>query len=153
MRRQSNYRKGAGTETPATETDPLLEASAPSYLRSTQGSSTRSRRASRSPHLSRDPMSNHSQEPADVDFDSYQIVTDPSNRSNDTSAGSSKGSGHYTPGSRSVHSVRKKPSPGKDGGSGKDISPLIEVPEHVYSVRKGALSVLKPLSKTWVRNC
>ena len=152
MRRQSSYKKGGATDTPARETDPLLEASAPSYLRSTQGNSTRSRRrTSRSPHLSGDPM-DQSQEPADGDFDSYQIVTDPANRSNDTSVGSSKGSNHYTPGSRSVHSVKRQESPTGSGSSDKDHPQLVEVPEHIYAVRKGALSVLKPLIKTWVRN-
>lgn len=141
MRRQSNNRKG-GTETPAKETDPLLEASAPSYLRSTQGSSTRSRK-SRSPH-----SMNHS-EPADGDYDPYHIVRDSNahNPWNDTSAG---GSSHYTPGSRSVHSVKQSPVEG--GGSDKDNGPLLQIPDHVYAVRKGALSVLKPLTKTWVRN-
>lgn len=151
MRRQPSSKKG-GSDTPAKETDPLLEASAPSYLQSTQGSSTRSRRrTSRSPHLSRDPM-DQSQEPVDGDFDSYQIVTDPSNRSNDTTTGgSSQGSQHYTPGSRSVHSVKRQQSPTESGSSDIDHPPLLEVPEHIYAVRKGALSVLKPLTKTWVR--
>lgn len=153
MRRQNNnYKKGgAGSETPAKETDPLLEA--PSYLRSTQGSSTRSRRTnSRSPH----PMNHSTTQEPNGEFDSYQSVTDypnqwPHNNSNDTSVGSSKGSGHYTPGSRSVHSVKKQQSPSDGEGSDRDQGPLLEVPEHIYAVRKGALSVLKPLTKTWVR--
>lgn len=150
MRRQPNHNKGGGTERPARETDPLLEASAPSYLRSTQGNSTRSRRTnSRSPH----PM-NQSSQSQDGDFDSYQIVADPSNRSNDATS-SSKSSTHYTPGSRSLHSAKKQQSPTESGGGSsddKDNPPLLEVPEHVYAVRTGALSVLKPLTKTWVRN-
>jgi hypothetical protein len=30
-------------------------------------------------------------------------------------------------------------------------SPLLEIPEEIYAVRKAALQVLKPLNKTWVR--
>jgi hypothetical protein len=32
-------------------------------------------------------------------------------------------------------------------------SPLLEIPEEIYAVRKAALQVLKPLNKTWVRCC
>jgi hypothetical protein len=31
-------------------------------------------------------------------------------------------------------------------------SPILEIPEEVYQVRKSALQVLKPLTKTWVRS-
>lgn len=32
--------------------------------------------------------------------------------------------------------------------------PLLEIPEEIYAVRKAALQVLKPLTKTWVSdNC
>jgi hypothetical protein len=31
-----------------------------------------------------------------------------------------------------------------------DHPPLLEIPEEVYGVRKAALQVLKPLTKTWV---
>jgi hypothetical protein len=30
-------------------------------------------------------------------------------------------------------------------------SPILEIPEEIYQVRKAALQVLKPLTKTWVR--
>jgi hypothetical protein len=30
--------------------------------------------------------------------------------------------------------------------------PLLEIPEETYAVRKAALEVLKPLTKTWVSN-
>jgi hypothetical protein len=32
-----------------------------------------------------------------------------------------------------------------------DAPPLLEIPEEIYAVRKAALQVLKPLTKTWVR--
>jgi hypothetical protein len=32
-------------------------------------------------------------------------------------------------------------------------SPVLEIPEEIYQVRKSALQVLKPLTKTWVRRC
>jgi hypothetical protein len=35
-------------------------------------------------------------------------------------------------------------------GSGSQ-PPLLEIPEEIYAVRKAALKVLKPLTKTWVR--
>jgi hypothetical protein len=34
-------------------------------------------------------------------------------------------------------------------GSG-ELPPLLEIPEEIYAVRKAALQVLKPLTKTWV---
>ena len=34
---------------------------------------------------------------------------------------------------------------------GDDHPPLLEIPEEIYGVRKAALQVLKPLTKTWVR--
>jgi hypothetical protein len=36
------------------------------------------------------------------------------------------------------------------GNSAPDHPPLLEIPEEVYGVRKAALQVLKPLTKTWV---
>jgi hypothetical protein len=35
-------------------------------------------------------------------------------------------------------------------GSGGEQPPLMEIPEEIYAVRKAALQVLKPLTKTWV---
>ena len=79
------------------------------------------------------------------DFDSYQIVTDPANRSNNTSSASDL----YTPGSRSVHSAKQQQQSPIDGANSDPL--VVEVPERIYAVRKGALSVLKPLTNTWVR--
>jgi len=36
--------------------------------------------------------------------------------------------------------------------SGSEQPPLLEIPEEIYAVRKAALQVLKPLTKTWVRS-
>jgi hypothetical protein len=153
-------RGGNSSDAPATETDPLLEASAPAYLQSTQGGSIRARRSSRSPTLNphfgpgqqRDQM-NYPLDPdssKDIDLhDAYQIVQDPSNRSQASSVGegSSKGSSsRYVPGNRSPHSARRQ----NQNEESTDHPPLLEIPEHIYAVRKGALSVLKPLTNTWV---
>jgi hypothetical protein len=35
-------------------------------------------------------------------------------------------------------------------GSSGELPPLLEIPEEIYAVRKAALQVLKPLTKTWV---
>jgi len=64
------------------------------------------------------------------------------------SASSSGGQQHYEPPSY------RPPSP--DGGrslgdtSGSQPQPLLEIPEEIYAVRKAALKVLKPLTKTWI---
>ena len=36
------------------------------------------------------------------------------------------------------------------GSGSQDQPPLLEIPEEIYAVRKAALKVLKPLTKTWV---
>jgi len=36
---------------------------------------------------------------------------------------------------------------------GSQQPPLLEIPEEVYAVRKAALKVLKPLTRTWVSDC
>lgn len=56
--------------------------------------------------------------------------------------------------SRSLHSLRRSYLIGKTGreptGSGFEHPPLLEIPEEIYAVRKAALQVLKPLTRTWV---
>jgi hypothetical protein len=153
-------RGGNSSDAPATETDPLLEASAPAYLHSTQGASIRARRSSRSPtlnpHFGSGQQRDQMNYPLDADskdidlHDAYQIVQDPSNRSQSSSVGegSSKGSSsRYVPGNRSAHSLRRQNPQNEEG---IDHPPLLEIPEQIYAVRKGALSVLKPLTNTWV---
>ena len=60
---------------------------------------------------------------------------------------------------RSLHSLRRsylvekaaRDATGVAAGSA-DSPPLLEIPEEIYAVRKAALQVLKPLTRTWVRN-
>ena len=59
---------------------------------------------------------------------------------------------------RSLHSLRRsylvekaaRDATGVAAGS-TDSPPLLEIPEEIYAVRKAALQVLKPLTRTWVR--
>jgi hypothetical protein len=54
-------------------------------------------------------------------------------------------------GSRSVHSMRRSVRREEAGGEGTgNASPLLEIPEEIYRVRRAALQVLKPLTRTWV---
>jgi hypothetical protein len=59
-------------------------------------------------------------------------------------------------GSRSVHSLRRSHLLGREeigAGAGEgsgNASPLLEIPEEIYRVRRAALQVLKPLTRTWV---
>ena len=59
---------------------------------------------------------------------------------------------------RSLHSLRRshllsgREAGVSSGGEGSgNSSPLLEIPEEVYRVRRAALQVLKPLTRTWVR--
>jgi hypothetical protein len=147
--------------TPARETDPLLESSAQSYLH--QSGSIRVRRSSRSPSLQSNQHfgSNQRQreqmnsplnaEPTNDELqNAYEIAPEPS-RSGSVSMGdaSSKGSStRYVSGSRSIHSLRSQKNSGDNNND--DHPPLLEIPEQIYGVRKAALQVLKPLTKTWV---
>lgn len=56
---------------------------------------------------------------------------------------------------RSLHSLRRsyvveKAARDATESGGSDLPPLIEIPEEIYAVRKAALQVLKPLTRTWV---
>lgn len=60
-------------------------------------------------------------------------------------------------GSRSLHSLRRSHQlSGREGIGGsaregsENSSPLLEIPEEIYRVRRAALQVLKPLTRTWV---
>ena len=68
----------------------------------------------------------------------------------------SASSQQHSTGSRSLISLRRQYRAEKKareaiGGVGGDHPPLLEIPEEIYAVRKAALRVLKPLTKTWVR--
>jgi hypothetical protein len=77
-----------------------------------------------------------------------------------STAGGGEG-GSHAPSSnsnRSLHSLRRSHllsgreagvSSGREGSG--NSSPLLEIPEEVYRVRRAALQVLKPLTRTWVR--
>jgi len=58
---------------------------------------------------------------------------------------------------RSLHSLRRSYLVEKaareaaiGGGGSMDHPPLLEIPEEIYGVRKAALQVLKPLTRTWL---
>ena len=96
--------------------------------------------------------SNNNDEPTS----SYtQLKDDASRTGNASVGGNSVGSfQNSTGGSRSVHSLRRShilSGGGENGGGGQgNSSPLLEIPEEIYRVRKAALQVLKPLTRTWV---
>ena len=64
------------------------------------------------------------------------------------STGSQSGTTSTT--SRSVHHQVRRHYVTQGSG---EHPPLLEIPEEIYIVRKSALSVLKPLTKTWVSPC
>jgi hypothetical protein len=60
---------------------------------------------------------------------------------------------------RSLHSLRRSyliEKAARDAtvvaAGSTDSPPLLEIPEEIYAVRKAALRVLKPLTRTWVRS-
>jgi hypothetical protein len=167
-----NSRGGDSTASTATETDPLLQASAPSFFNSRRrnnntdahSGSIRSRRSSRSPTVSVNQHFGQQQQeqmntplaPDTPDRDLRQtyhdISQDDASRSGNMSLDdSSRVSNQNSTGSRSVPSLRRqyKEIKEREGGNG-DHPPLLEIPEEIYGVRKAALQVLKPLTKTWV---
>ena len=114
------------------------------------------------PLLSRTPFANirsrrasGSRSPSDMNHGSYDETTAEIQQSynilRDNKDGSAGGDGSFSVsssqsgGSRSVHQLRRHYI-ARAGGE----SPLLEIPEEIYSVRKSALQVLKPLTRTWV---
>lgn len=170
-RAQSTWNEGGDTiaVTAATETDPLLQASAPSFFAAvrasqtvTRGSSIRSRKSSRSP-TGVQFGSSAGQEQAQMNTASgvdptrldlgepYNLNPDDDASSGGDSSRQSIGSNHTT---RSLISLRRKARAEKllrnHNANSNDHPPLLEIPEEVYAVRKSALQVMKPLTKTWV---
>jgi len=91
-----------------------------------------------------------------------QIQEDGSRSGNMSLGGNSAGSYQNSTGggSRSLHSLRRshllsgREETGASGGEGSGNSaPLLEIPEEIYRVRRAALQVLKPLTRTWVSVC
>ena len=165
----SLWNKGGNTSaTTATETDPLLQASAPSFFSArrkshtdTRGNSIRSRKSSRSPTVLQfgsaigqdqgqmDTASGGNPTRLDIG-ESYNLNLDDEASSGGDSSRQSIGSNHTT---RSLISLRRKARAEKllrNHASNNDHPPLLEIPEEVYAVRKSALQVMKPLTKTWV---
>jgi hypothetical protein len=166
--------KGDSKATTANETDPLLPASAPSYLDSrrtdrtdTPGGSIRSRR--RSPTVSlnqhfgsaeyqQQGQMNTALAPAsDAQQQPYEYMKDEPSRSGNASLSGtsrvSQGSAPQSSGIGSTPLMRRQFQEQRQGddGSSSEHPPLLEIPEEIYGVRKAALQVLKPLTKTWVR--
>ena len=159
-----NNKGGAETST-AKESDPLLPqqqqtSSVPSYSRTVVGSSNiRSRHTSgsRSPTITqhfgaaeRDMNTTYATDSQDQQeiHQSYNALQDDESPSGNYSLGegSHSASSSHSMGSRSVHQLRRSYVA---RGSGEH-PPLLEIPEEIYGVRKSALSVLKPLTRTWV---
>jgi hypothetical protein len=85
---------------------------------------------------------------------SYTQLNEDNSRSGNRSLGGNSAGSYQNSGSRSVHSLRRSlgreetgASAGEGSGNG---SPLLEIPEEIYRVRRAALQVLKPLVRTWV---
>jgi hypothetical protein len=168
--------RGSGGE--AQETDPLISSSnrrgasstsstASSYIQTS--SNLRERRKSPVPTLL-PSMNSQSTTLHAEPSSSYTRIQDDSNnpqpsRSENMSVGGNSAGGTSYQNSnasssnannRSLHSIRRsyvveKAARDATGSGGSDLPPLVEIPEEIYAVRKAALQVLKPLTRTWVR--
>lgn len=156
------WNKGGAGKASATanESDPLLsQPSAASYSRTAASSNIRSRRASgsRSPNQHFTTVEEDMSRTHEVDSigkeiqQSYNILPDDTSKSANASLGEeSQSSSQSGGGRRSVHQFgRHYVARGSGSGNG-DRPPLLEIPEEIYGVRKSALQVLKPLTRTWV---
>ena len=91
---------------------------------------------------------------------SYTQIRDEGSRSGNVSVGGNSAGSYQNSmggGSRSLHSLRRshrlsgRDEGGASAGEGSGNSaPLLEIPEEIYRVRRAALQVLKPLTRTWV---
>ena len=145
--KEKNARKPRGAEL-ALETDPLLTGS---YAES---SNIRERRKSGSNNNASTPQQQQQQQQSHFDMSPQdnEYAQQPYNALRDDLP-SRSGDGHsvnssHSGGSRSVHQLRRH-YVARGSGSGEH-PPLLEIPEEIYSVRKSALTVLKPLTRTWV---
>jgi hypothetical protein len=152
----------------------LLQASATSYSDSRridrtdqQGGSIRSRR--RSPTVSvnqhfgsteyqQEGQMNTALAPgSDAQQQPYEFMKDEPSRSENVSLSStSRRSQAMAPNASSIGSTPSMRRQAEEQRQGDDAHngehpPLLEIPEEIYGVRKAALQVLKPLTKTWVR--
>lgn len=171
----STARKSAIRNTSAVETDPLIRASR-------TGGSIRVRRGSKSPVFTSMMVqdyggSNGGDDDNDHHHDGYESIDDVPSRETlqqqSFQDDEETASYHYPYHHESADSINT----GSGGTSRLDVPlhqseklagipssesmsvetnaqpPLLEIPEEVYAVRKAALRVLKPLTKTWVRVC
>jgi len=90
---------------------------------------------------------------------SYSQLNEEGSRSGNMSIGGNSAGSYQNStsgGSRSVHSLRRSHllsgrETGASAGEGSgNLSPLLEIPEEIYRVRRAALQVLKPLTRTWL---
>mmetsp|Transcript_6984 Transcript_6984/g.14865 ORF Transcript_6984/g.14865 Transcript_6984/m.14865 type:complete len:590 (-) Transcript_6984:58-1827(-) len=91
---------------------------------------------------------------------SYTQIRDEGSRSGNVSVGGNSAGSYQNSmggGSRSLHSLRRshrlsgRDEGGASAGEGSGNSaPLLEIPEEIYRVRRAALQVLKPLTRTWL---
>jgi len=91
---------------------------------------------------------------------SYTQIQDEGSRSGNMSLGANSAGSYQNSsggGSRSLHSLRRSHQlSGREGIGGsagegsQNSSPLLEIPEEIYRVRRAALQVLKPLTRTWL---
>jgi hypothetical protein len=86
--------------------------------------------------------SQHQQAPTATDYESLEEATTQSEETGTTRSSSR----HYM-----EQRLQGMPSPtdSRSGGSNSQ-PPILEIPEEIYAVRKAALQVMKPLTKTWV---
>jgi hypothetical protein len=76
------------------------------------------------------------------------------NSSSYQNSNASHNSDNATSNNRSWHSFRRSylvEKAARDATGSGELPPLVEIPEEIYAVRKAALRVLKPLTRTWVR--
>lgn len=85
---------------------------------------------------------------------SYTQLNDDASRTGNGSVGGNSSASYQNStggGSRSVHSLRRTHLVAvENGGEGQGNPPLLEIPEEIYRVRRAALQVLKPLTRTWL---
>lgn len=132
------------TELEARETDPLLNH---------RGGVIRARRSSKSPVSL---QNQHFRSPMSHEGDVYEAIDDqgpPQPVKPEVPTGApAEDSSVYSEQSGTLNSRRSYRGDHRSVESNTQ-PPILEIPEEIYAVRKAALQVLKPLTKTWVRGC
>mmetsp|Transcript_26679 Transcript_26679/g.57204 ORF Transcript_26679/g.57204 Transcript_26679/m.57204 type:complete len:594 (-) Transcript_26679:649-2430(-) len=107
------------------------------------------------------PSPNNHLSSNDEPITSYTQINENGSRSGDASLGGNSANSYQNStggGSRSLHSLRRshllsgrEDTGASSAGEGSgNSSPLLEIPEEIYRVRRAALQVLKPLTRTWL---